>query len=292
MGDLEVNLQEFDLGQLVMFLNHSGKTGVLRIDGESKKGKIYLNEGKVVHCESGDISGVEALYDLSMEDRGRAVFEKGVKTSQQTLEEDTALLTQEFEKRRTEFKELKAKLPPLDSVLAKSSAVIPEQGVSLRRMDWQVLALVDGKAPLKDIIGASKLGAFDAYKSIIWLREQGLIVDPKEFERLVEREAQRIDIFFDEFARKGAGVERWKALVEGWGAANEENRMLLESLTIGDQTVKLKELKLARLDKDYIKSIFDAFFKFLETEGVNVYGKILAKRKMEAVQRRVVESGK
>lgn len=292
MGDLEVNLQEFDLGQLVMFLNHSGKTGLLRVDGESKKGRIYLNEGKVVHCEAEDISGVEALYDLSMEDRGRAVFEKGVKAAQQTLEEDTALLTQEFEKRRTEFKELRERLPPLDSVLAKSAAVIPEQGVSLRRMDWQVLALVDGKKPLKEIIGASKLGAFDAYKSIIWLREQGLIVDPREFERLVAREVQRIDIFFDEFARTGVGGERWRVLVEGWAAASEENRMLIESLMITDQTVKLKELKLARLDKDYIKGIFDAFFKFLETEGVGVYGRILAKRKMEAVQKRVAESGK
>lgn len=291
MSDLEVNLHEFDLGQLVLFLNHAGKTGVLKIDGESKKGLIYLAEGKVVHCESEEISGVEALYDLSMEERGRASFEKGVFSSQKTMSEDTGLLAQEFEKRRVEFKELREKMPPLSSVLAKSAAVIPEQGVSLRRTDWQLLALVDGKRSLKDVVAASKLGAFDAYKSIVWLKEQGLLVDPKEFERLLNSEVARIDIFMDEFGRKGVGMERWKVSLEGWAAASEENRRLLDSLAFTDQNVKLGELKLAKLEKDYIKNIFQDFFKFLETEGVNVYGKILAKRKMEAVRKRLAETG-
>ena len=287
---MEVNLQEFELGQLVLFLNHSCKTGRLRIEGEYRKGNIYLTEGKVVHCECEELSGVEALYDLSMEEGGRAFFEKGITTSQRTLEEDAGLLVSEFEKRRVEFKELKEKIPPLDSILSKLASAGIEGGVSLRRTDWQILALIDGKNTLKDIITASKIGAFDAYKSIIWLKEQGLIFDPEEFEHLVEKEICRIDIFLDEFARKGVGMERWRIALDNWASSSEENRLLLESMSIDEQSMKLKELRLAKLEKSYIRNLFDALFKYLETEGVNVYGKILAKRKLDIVLKRISES--
>ncbi|MEO0225525.1 MAG: DUF4388 domain-containing protein [candidate division WOR-3 bacterium] len=291
MNDLEVNLKHFDLGQLLLFLNHTGKTGRLKIDGSSRNGAVYLSEGKVVHCECGEMVGVEALYDLAMEEAGRAVFETGVSTTQKTFEEDMGNLAQEFERRRTEFKELITKLPPLDSVMVKSSSVSTEGGVSLRRVDWQVLALIDGKNTLKEVIEASKVGAFDAYKSLVWLKEQGLIVDPKEFERLVEKEINRIDIFLDEFARKGVGMERWRQIIEDWGKSSEENQLFINSLIISDQAIKLKELQFARLDRSYIKGMFDTFFKYLVDEGTNIYGKILTKRKLDIVMKRISEGG-
>ncbi len=289
MADLEANLREFDIGQLVLFLNNSGKTGVLRIEGETKNGSIYLANGKVVHSECGDVSGLEALYEISIEDRGRALFEQGIEATQKTFEEDAGSLIQEFEKRRVEFKELKEKMPPLDAVLNKSSSVTNEGGVSLRRTDWQILALIDGKRTLKEAISAAKLGAYEAYKCIVWLKEQGLIFDPKEFERLFETELKNINIFLDEFARKGVGLERWKVSIGNWGATSEENQLLLESLDLDDEVIKLKEVKLKNLDRDHIKKLFASWFKFLEKEGVNVYGKILAKRKMNAVLKKMAE---
>lgn len=287
MGDLEVNLQEFDVGQVVIFLNQAGKTGALRIEGDSKKGTIYVTAGKVVHSESGEIMGLEALYDLTLEDRGRAVFEKNVTAPKQTLEEDAGSLMQEFEKRRIEFKELKEKMPPLDSVLAKSASVGSESGVSIRRTDWQVLALIDHKRTLKEVITASKLGAYDAYKAIIWLREQNLIFDPKEFEHLIQKQLRPLEIYLDEFGKKGVGMERWHIALENWAAADEANKLLLESLSINDNGVRLKEVKLKSLDKDSINKLFNSLFKHLETEAVSIYGKILAKRKLDAVRQKI-----
>lgn len=281
MIGLEVNLKEFLLGEVLQFLARLKKTGVLKIEG-SQTGEIYLKEGFVVHATDGVEKGIDMLIGFSFSDLGRAVFEPDIPAPEQTINEDIGKLTEDVEKRRIEFLEIKKRLPPLETVLAKSTKDL-ESAVALRRTDWQILALVDGKRTVSEIIAQCKLGGYEATKTLVWLKEKNLIYDPREAERIMAGLLNYLNVYFQIFA--GAGWE-W---LQKWSAAESSNQRLLEALAIDHQSFKI-ELR-EPLSTEEIENFFSSFPSFIGTEGPNTFGKLLFKKKYDELTKKTGNAG-
>ncbi len=271
MADFEINLKEFNLSDVLQFLVQLKKTGVIRVSGELN-GEVYLKEGHIVHASDGTEKGFESLLNLSLIHLEKGVFEAGVRATEQTISEDVGKLNENIERRRVEFEKIKDRLPPRDAVLAKSTKELPS-AVALRRTDWQVLAMVDGKRTINEIIAQSQLGGYETIKTIVWLKEQGLIYDPKEAERLMSGLLKYLNAFFRIFGKNGLNWFR------RWSELNLENKVLGASINVNEETFEITVQNL--LTQEQIDKLRNSFDEFIRTEGPQIYGKLLFKKKLE-----------
>jgi hypothetical protein len=80
----EIDFREFNLGDVLQFLTHVKKTGVLKIQGKIN-GEIYVKDGLVMHATVGNQKGMEALFNLSFVELEKGIFEPGVMSSEHTI---------------------------------------------------------------------------------------------------------------------------------------------------------------------------------------------------------------
>uniref|UniRef100_A0A7C4XML4 DUF4388 domain-containing protein n=1 Tax=candidate division WOR-3 bacterium TaxID=2052148 RepID=A0A7C4XML4_UNCW3 len=274
MIGLEINLKEFSLSDMLQILGQLKKTGIIRVVGEVK-GEIYIKDGIVVHATDGMEKGMEALLNLSFAELERGIFEPNIFAPEQTITEEVGRLSETIEKRRLEFNEIKEKLPPRDAILAKSTKEL-ESAVALRRTDWQILALVDGKRTLNEIIVQSKLGGYETIKTIIWLKEQGLIYDPKEAERIMSGLANYLKNVFKIFGKHSLNwLKRWTEL-------EPLHKDLFSALKIDEENMEIGYNHI--LSKEQIAQFIERFNEFISREGPQLYGKLLFKKKFEELQ--------
>jgi hypothetical protein len=270
----EINLHDFNLTDVLQFVLNTKKTGVVHVEGGTA-GEIYFANGLVVHATAAACEGIDALFEMSCTTSGKAKFEPRVEAPKQTVSEDTGKLVETIEKRRIEFETIKQNLPPMDSVWAKTTRE-PESAVALRRTDWQVLAMLDGKRTLSGVITESKLGGYEAMKTIVWLKEKGLIYEPGHAARVVSKVVNYLNFFFADFSKNGLiWYKRWLATTEG-------NEKIAGAITIDEETMEanvVSELTSKQID-DFIGS-FEAIVK---TEGPKIYGKLLFRKKFEDFQ--------
>ncbi len=271
MADFEINLKEFNLSDVLQFLVQLKKTGVVRLSGELN-GEVYLRDGHIVHATDGTEKGFESLLNLSLVHLEKGVFEAGVRASEQTISEDVGKLNENIERRRIEFETIKDRLPPRDAIMAKSTKELPT-AVALRRTDWQVLAMVDGKRTINEIIAQSQLGGYETIKTIVWLKEQGLIYDPKEAERLMAGLLKYFNALFKIFGKNGFNWFR------RWSELNPENKMLSGSININEETFEISVQN--PLSQEQIDKFRKGFDEFIKVEGPQIYGKLLFKKKVE-----------
>ncbi|MGB9719908.1 MAG: DUF4388 domain-containing protein [bacterium] len=271
MIDIEINLKEFNLFDILNFLVQLKKTGLLKVSGELN-GEVYVKEGYIVHATDGMEKGFESLLNLTLARLEHATFETGIRAIEQTISEDVGKLNENIEKRRVEFEKIKDRLPPRDAVLAKSTKELPS-AVALRRTDWQVLAMVDGKRTLNEIIAQSQLGGYETIKTIIWLKEQGLIYDPREAERLMAVLIHYFNVFFKTFGKNGLNWYR------RWSEMEPENQSLGSAFKVDEDTLEITVQN--PLTQEQIDKFRKKFEQFVNSEGPQLYGKLLFKKKMD-----------
>lgn len=272
MKGFDIDLRAFNLSDVLQFINQAKKTGHLQVTG-SVTGDIYLDKGSVVHASDGANTGMEALINLAFIELEKGTFELDVSSPENTISEDVGKLSENIEKRRIELQELKQKMPPLETILTKSTREL-EAAVALRRTDWKIIALIDGKRTLGEVIAESKIGGYEATKTILWLKDQGLIYDPQEAERQMTALTKYLKLFLEEFANNGL------VMLQKWVESNEDNKKFLDSVKINEDNFKIQIL--GTLDAQQIMAGLASLEKFASNEGVKLYGKLLFKKKWDA----------
>ena len=276
MTGFDINLREFSLGDVLQFLARVKKSGILKVEG-SISGEIYLKDGLVIHATDGSEKGMEALMNLSFVELETGSFEPGADAPEQTISEDFGKLTEDIEKRRIEFEEMKRKLPPMDTIYSKSTRDL-ESAVALRRTDWQILALINGKRQLGDVITQSKIGGYEAAKIVTWLREQGLILDPAEAERVMSKLLGFLRIVFEDFGKNGLN---W---MKQWAEDDGANKKVIDAVDINEETLEISPAgELTTLE---IEEGIGKFLKYIEVKGPKLYGKVLFKKKWQGFKKK------
>jgi len=273
----DINLREFSLGDVLQFLARVKKSGVLKVTG-GVSGEIYLKDGLVIHATDGSEKGMEALMNLSFVELETGSFELGADTPEQTISEDVGKLTEDIEKRRIEFEEIKRKLPPMDTIYTKSTHDL-ESAVALRRTDWQILALINGKRQLGDVITQCKIGGYEAAKTVTWLREQGLILDPAEAERIMSKLLDFLRIVFEDFGKNGLN---W---MKQWAQDDGANKKVIDAVDINNEET-LEISPAGELTTLEIEEGIGKFLKYIENKGPKLYGKVLFKKKWQGFKKK------
>jgi Domain of unknown function (DUF4388) len=175
------SLAELHLPDIIQLVSVSAKTGVFHLSDGVHRGDIWLHEGRIVHAETEDLSGEEAVYALAIWRAGEFRFEAGVAAPRQTIQKSNTNLLMEAARRLDEWRVLSKKVPSVDLVPEFVILENREGQINLNTMEWLLLSKIDGQRSVRQIAAAAGMGVFDAAKllyglvatNLIHLREPG-----------------------------------------------------------------------------------------------------------------------
>ncbi|MGC8764000.1 MAG: DUF4388 domain-containing protein [Acidobacteriota bacterium] len=169
------SLKELHLPDVIQLVSVSGKTGAFQLVRGREEGRIYLEAGRIVHAEVGNLQGEEAVYLLATWDDGSFHFLPGEAPPARTVTRSNTNLLMEAARRMDEWKILSKKIPSLDHV---PRFQVPEgkQGqINLNTQEWLVLSKIDGRTSLSEIARKVGLSSFEVAKLLYGLVTMGLI---------------------------------------------------------------------------------------------------------------------
>jgi hypothetical protein len=169
------SLAELHLPDIIQLISVSGKTGVFHLTDGALKGRIFLNDGKIVHAELDDISGEEAVYALAIWSQGDFRFEPGIATDQRTINKSNTNLLMEAARRLDEWRVLSKKVPSVDMVPEFVVQDSREGQINLNTSVWLILSKIDGTRSVKSIAQSAGLSVFDVAKILYGLVATSLI---------------------------------------------------------------------------------------------------------------------
>jgi hypothetical protein len=169
------SLAELHLPDIIQLVSVSGKTGVFHLSDASHRGDIWLHEGRIVHAETEDLSGEEAVYALAIWRTGEFRFEAGVATPRQTIQKSNTNLLMEAARRLDEWRVLSKKIPSVELVPEFVILENREGQINLNTMEWLLLSKIDAQRSVRQIAAAAGMGVFDAAKLLYGLVATNLI---------------------------------------------------------------------------------------------------------------------
>jgi hypothetical protein len=175
------SLAELHLPDIIQLVSVSAKTGVFHLTDASHRGDIWLQDGRIVHAETDDLAGEDAVYALAIWRTGEFRFEAGVAAPRQTIQKSNTNLLMEAARRLDEWRVLSKKIPSVELVPEFVILENREGQINLNTMEWLLLSKIDGQRSVRQIAGAAGMGVFDAAKllyglvatNLIRLREKG-----------------------------------------------------------------------------------------------------------------------
>jgi hypothetical protein len=268
---IEGDLLYFSIKEILYLLSRFKKTGRLIIKEE---GNIYVSDGKVLHAQMDNLEGLEAFFSLGLKKDGKFVFQPEEKPPVNTIFQPLSDLIDQIETREAQIEEFKKDLPP-DSIIPEKSSKIPEgDKIALKKDDWKVLILADGKKKLSEIIKLSPIPELDTLKALSWLFKESLLYDPEEKKRLVEEGVKKINMFLKSF-----GEGPWLTVVNGLIQKYE----IKDGISFDGKKMEVNNKKLS-LDLERTKNFFSEVLDSLQSKAIETLGKLLVKKKMKEIE--------
>jgi len=169
------SLAELHLPDIIQLVSVSGKTGVFHLSDAAHRGDIWLHEGRIIHAETEDLSGEEAVYALAIWRAGEFRFEALTTSPRQTIQKSNTNLLMEAARRLDEWRVLSKKIPSVELVPEFVILDNREGQINLNTMEWLLLSKIDGERSVRQIAAAAGMGVFDAAKLLYGLVATNLI---------------------------------------------------------------------------------------------------------------------
>jgi len=282
---LKAELEYISVVEILYFLTINKKTGKIKIKS-NEEGEIYIEDGKCTHAKFKDLEGIDAIFELSLLKEGYILFYPNEFPSKKTISGDARILFEEVERRSKEIRDLENKIPPLDAVLLKSDKT-PDETLKLRKNDWKILSLIDGKRKLREVIFESGIGLFEAYRSIYFLTSKGLLIDPEEGKRKAKRILKILNEFIDEYSKESLELRKScanfiKTLLKSAGFKEIE-----ENVEFNESKNELNFKGEMVIEDEKFKNIIETILPSFEKKFVLDFGTILGKKKFESFKKKI-----
>jgi hypothetical protein len=173
---LQGSLKDIQLPDIIQLVSTAGKTGMFLLRRGATEGRIYLQEGQIVHAEVGDFQGEDAVYEMAIWNDGEFLFQPDVRPPRVTVQRSNTTLFMEAARRIDEWRIIARKIPSMDMV----PEIVPSlpQGrshVQLNTGEWMVLARIDGRRSVRELAQACGLSLFDTSKILYGLITHNLV---------------------------------------------------------------------------------------------------------------------
>ena len=171
---LRGNLAQLSLVDILRMLSSGRRSGRLDIRQGSKTGEIYLELGNIVHAATGTQIGDKGLYALMGWLEGDFSFSPDIPSPERSIDTTTEQLMLEAARQAEQWEDIKDILSSTDAVFNISPSGSTNT-VSLKPIEWQVLAQVNGERSVIEIGEILELNEFDVARIIYSLTTAGLL---------------------------------------------------------------------------------------------------------------------
>jgi hypothetical protein len=268
---IEGDLLYFSIKEIFYLLSRFKKTGRLIVKGQ---GNVYVSDGKVLHAEMDKLEGLEAFFSIGLKREGKFVFQPDEKPTVNTIFQPLTELIDEMETREAQVEEFKKDLPPGTIIPQKSSKAPEGDKIALKKDEWKILILADGKKKLSEIIELSPLSELDTLKSLSWLFKESLLYDPEERKRILEKGIEDANAFLKAFG-EGPWMEGLEELIDKYE--------LKDAISFDGKGLKIDKKKFT-LDLKKTKQFFSETIDCLQEKATEVLGKLLVNKKLKEIK--------
>lgn len=168
------SLAQLSLLDILRMLSSGHRTGRVEIHNAGKSGQLYLENGIIVHAVSGTQIGEKAVYTLMGWLEGDFSFVPNEPSPERSIETTTEQLLLEAARQAEQWEDIKDILSSTDAVFNISPSGSTTT-VSLKPIEWQVLAQVNGERSVVEIGEILDLHEFDVARIIYSLTSAGLL---------------------------------------------------------------------------------------------------------------------
>ncbi|MCK4523826.1 DUF4388 domain-containing protein [candidate division WOR-3 bacterium] len=276
--DLSANLEVFSPLEIINLISSSKKTGALYLDIAGENSEIYFEDGVPVHAEFKGLIGIEAIYNVAIEKKGSLQYKDKITIKEHTIKKnETVELIHNIEKRKIEFDDLLTKLPPFTAILEKRADGV-QDNVALRKSDWTMIRLIDGKRDINKLIHDSNLPVLVVCQTLEWLIEKGLLFDKSKSERLRKDFEKMLNNIMDVYSVKGTNTNEWFSFIietlnlEGFETISGMIKLNNEKIDSDESITKI-------LTEEYFSKSKDMLYRKSNERANEELGKMLAKKK-------------
>lgn len=168
------SLEEVKLPDIIQLMSVGGKSGCFVLSNDSnEEGRIFLNDGTIIHAVCGELKGEDAIYSLAIWDKGSFTFQIGEETQERTITKRNTNILMEVARKLDEWRVLKKKIPSLDLIPELQS--LGHKKVSFNTSEWHVLSKINGVNSINKIAATTHMAAIDVAKLIYGLVASGLV---------------------------------------------------------------------------------------------------------------------
>jgi len=168
------NLAQLSLVDILRMLSFGNRSGRLDIRQGGKTGEIYLERGMIVHAATGTQLGEKGIYTLMGWLEGDFSFTPNIEAPEQSITTTTEQLMLEAARQAEQWEDIKDVLSSTDAVFNISPSGSTTT-VSLKPIEWQVLAQVNGERSVIEIGDILDLHEFEVARIIYSLTTAGLL---------------------------------------------------------------------------------------------------------------------
>jgi Domain of unknown function (DUF4388) len=208
------SLKELPLPDIIQLVSVSGKTGVFQLTREgNSSGEIYLRGGHIVHAQSGDLYGEEAVYELAIWPEGDFVFTPGQETERTTIQKSNTNLLMEAARRIDEWQVLAKKIPSTRMIPVFTNQATTTS-VSLTPQEWSLICKIDERRTIEEVAIGLDMSPFEVCKLLYGLITSGLVALKEDFGRAWSETLKKLTA--EELARLAEQIhQQAKALLSG-----------------------------------------------------------------------------
>ncbi len=204
---ISFNLNEISVIDILQLLYQNKKTGVLDLEIEDKKGKIYLQNGEIVTARIGQLKGEKALYRIFESNIGSSTFINQIVESQKDIMYPTPHLILKGIKEKDEAKKYMEELEGIrEFKIAKDYQTKLKESDSLVK---EIISLLNYTTYLNVILDSLNMPDSEVLKILKELIDRGIIIPQKGEESEIEKsqgiispeqEKNLVDLFSDRLA--------------------------------------------------------------------------------------------
>ncbi len=173
-GLIQGSMREAPLPDIIQLVSQGSKTGCFNVVDDSRRAKIYLKDGRIVHAVSSTAEGLDAFYEVALWLDGSYTFEEGDQAITPTITKPNASILMEMGRRMDEWRVISQKITSLD--LYPTSTLLPgETPTGVNPREAKLLGIVTGWYSVAELAEVTQKPVLTVAKDLYGLAMAGHI---------------------------------------------------------------------------------------------------------------------
>ncbi len=160
--------------EIIKILSLGRRTGRLYLNNGAETGNIFFQEGAIIHASCGSLEGEKAVYEAAVWTAGEYRFFMDDTPDVITVQKDVDGILTESTTRMRQMDRITA-LIPSSSMIYALDPDIKDKDLSIKSIQWRVIAHIDGRSSIAEIAPLVGLGVSDTMKVFYTLLRLGLL---------------------------------------------------------------------------------------------------------------------